>query len=127
MPGFSNYAELQALKWLLTADAVTRPTTFFLALFTSDPGETGAGTEVSGGGYARQPITFSGAANPVVGPATQITFTATAAWGTITHWAVYDLASAGNFLVSGALTASRTIASGDSAVVSVGALSVSLD
>lgn len=48
-------------------------TTFLMALFTSDPGTSGASGEVAGGGYTRQPINFgapsggtaaSGGSNP---------------------------------------------------------------
>lgn len=128
MSSFSNHAELQALKWLLTTDAVTRPTAWHLALFTAAPGEAGGGTEVAGSGYARQAIAFSGAANPVTGPAAQVTFTASGgSWGTITHWAVFDAATGGNMLVYGPLATARTVGNGESAVAAAGAFSVSLD
>jgi hypothetical protein len=128
MPAFSNYAEGQVLKWLFTASAITRPSTWFLALFTSDPGETGSGTEVSGAGYARKAIGFNGASNPVTGPTAQISFTASGGnWGSVTHWAVYDAVSGGNLLVYGALTTAKTVNDGDTAVAAVDAFSVSLD
>ena len=36
-------------------------TTYYLALFTSDPSTTGASGEVTGGSYARQSIAFGSA------------------------------------------------------------------
>ena len=42
----------------MLAAAFPTATTFWLALFTSDPGTTGASGEVTGGSYARQQITF---------------------------------------------------------------------
>ena len=39
--------------------------------------------------------------------------TATGSWGTVTHTAVLDAATSGNMLAENALTASKTIGSGD--------------
>jgi hypothetical protein len=45
----TNAFETSTLKYLLTTDSVTRPTAWYVGLFTSDPTDTGAaGTEVSG-------------------------------------------------------------------------------
>ena len=45
-----------------------------------------------------------------------VTFpTASASWGTVTHFAVWDASTSGNMLFHGALTASKTIDSGDTA------------
>jgi len=53
-----------------------------------------------------------------------VTFPApTAAWGTVTHFGVFDAATAGNALYYGDLTTARTINSGDSApTFAIGAL-----
>ena len=59
-----------------------------------------------------------------------VTFpTATASWGTITHVAVCDgaTAGAGNQLFYGAVTTSKTIDTGDTFQVSSGNLTVALD
>ena len=57
---FTNAYETHLLQYLLTTDSVTRPTSWYVGLFTSDPTDTGAaGTEVSGNGYARTAVTFS--------------------------------------------------------------------
>ena len=52
---------------------------------------------------------------------------ATASWGTVTHFGVFDASSTGNLLYWGALTTSKTIGSGDTASFAVGTLTVSLD
>ena len=44
----SDTFETTTLKWLLTADAVTRPTAWYIGLFTVAPSDAGGGTEVSG-------------------------------------------------------------------------------
>ena len=57
-----------------------------------------------------------------------ITFpTATAAWGTVTHVAVYDALTAGNMLKHGPLAASRVVASGDTFQIAVGALDIAFN
>ena len=53
----SNTFETTTLKWLLTTDAVTRPTAWYVALYTAAPSDTGGGTEVSGGSYVRKAVT----------------------------------------------------------------------
>ena len=56
----TNAFETSTLKYLLTTDSVTRPTSWYVGLFTSDPTDTGAaGTEVSGSAYARTAATFT--------------------------------------------------------------------
>ncbi len=93
-----------------------------LALYTSDPTASDAGTEVSGGSYARQSITFG--ANTVVTGGTQIANTgvvtfpqASADWSNpITHWGVRIVGGAlvgyGEITQSGVAT-SRMVRSGD--------------
>jgi len=53
--------------------------------------------------------------------------TATASWGTVGWVAVWDNLSGGNLLFHGALTASKTIASGDVFRIPAGDLDITLD
>jgi hypothetical protein len=48
-------------------------------------------------------------------------------WGTITHFALCDAATAGNVLVWGELTTSKTVLNGDSLSFAVGSLIITLD
>jgi len=121
----TNYAEALLLKWLMTDESVTRPTAWYLALFSSDPGEATGGTELSGNGYARQAVDFGvdGASN--IGA---VTFTASGGnWTTATHAAVTDHVSAGNRLFAGPLVASKQIDNGDSIVFAVGEIDLALE
>ena len=105
MTAMSNYLENALINATLRNTSYTSPSTVYVALFTSDPTDAGSGTECSGSGYARQSATFS---------APDVSFPqATGAWGTITHFGIFDASSSGNLLYHGALTASKTIASGD--------------
>lgn len=124
---FSNTYETTVLQWTFTNGAVTRPTAWYLGLFTTAPGEAGGGTEVSGGSYARQSVTFSVSGNLATNTAALEFPVATADWGTITHVAVYDASSGGNQIAYAALSTSKTIATGDVLRVPAGDLDITLD
>lgn len=120
MGALSNYLEDAWLKTLKgTAFSVTSGN-IHVALYTATPGETGGGTEVSGGSYARQSVTAANwsavsAGEPsTIDNAANIQFpTATADWGTITSGGVLDALTSGNLLYFGALTQSKVVNNGD--------------
>ena len=115
------------------ATAWTPPATIYVALFTAAPTDAGGGTEVTGGSYARKAVTnnptnWPAAAGGVKSNGVVITFvTPTGAWGTVTHFALMDAASAGNQIANGALTVPRAIAIGDVPAFAAGTLAVALD
>jgi len=115
MSAISNYLENALINATLRNTAYTSPSVVYAGLFTSDPTDAGSGTEVSGGSYARKAITFAAPSNGVTtNSAAACEFDqATGSWGTITHFGIFDALSGGNLLYHGALTASKTIASGD--------------
>jgi hypothetical protein len=119
----SNYAENLVAQWMLTTNSVTRPTAWYVALFTTDPAEAGSGTEVTGGSYARQSVTFS-VTNNTASNTGIITFSSMPA-ATVTHFGLYDASTSGNLLYYGALTSSRTTQAGDDAEFAVGTLTIS--
>lgn len=133
----SDYLENALLDHLLKNTPYTKPSLYF-ALFTSDPGESGVSGELTIGqlGYTRKQVTndntnfppcsITGAASK--SNATAIVFgpCATTSWGTVTHWAVYDAASAGNMLCHGALAESRTVVVGDSPKFSAGSFVITV-
>jgi len=126
MSAASDYTENLALTRLLTSSSATRPSAWYLGLFTSATSDAGGGTEVSGGSYARQSVAFTVSTSTASNSAT-ITFpTASASWGTITHVAVYDASTSGNQLFHGAVTTSKTIDSGDTFQVTSGNLTITL-
>ena len=124
---FSNTYETNVLTWALTNSAVTRPTAWYVGLFTTDPGETGSGTEVSGNGYAREAATFTVSGDTGSNSADIEFSAATASWGTITHIAIHDASTGGNIIAYGALTVSKDIGAGDIFRISAGDLDVTLD
>lgn len=124
---FSNYLENKVLLHVFGATSYTAPATIYVGLYTSDPGETGAGTEVSGGAYARQSAAFTVTGNLATNTSAIEFPTATTSWGTITHVAVLDASTSGNVLASAALAASKSIGSGDVLRINAGDLDISLD
>lgn len=114
MDAKSNYLENAILNHVLRNVALTSPTTVYLALFTVAPTDSGGGTEVVGGSYARQAITFSAPVAGVVSNSGAVTFpTATANWGTVVAMGIFDASSAGNLLYYGALAVSKIVDNGD--------------
>jgi hypothetical protein len=126
---FSDYTEDLVLDWLFTTGSATRPTAWYVALYTAGPSDTGGGTEVSGNDYARTAVTFSvSGTNPTTATNTgNVEFpTATGSWGTITHVAVFDASTNGNMLAYAELSASKTIGSGDVFRIPTGDLDITL-
>lgn len=123
----SNTFETTTLTWLLTADAATRPTAWYLALYTAAPSDAGGGTEVSGGSYVRKAVSFTVSGDTASNSAAVEFDVATAAWGTITHIGVFDASSGGNLIAYAALTASKTIDDGDVLRVPAGDLDITMD
>jgi len=123
----SDTFETTTLKWLLTADAVTRPTAWYIGLFTVAPSDAGGGTEVSGGSYARKSVAFTVSGNLATNSAAVEFDVATADWGTITSVAVFDAVSGGNMIAYATLTASKTIANGDVLRIPLNDLDITMD
>lgn len=131
MSSFSDYTENLVLNWLLTTNSATRPTAWYIGLFTAAPSDTGGGTEVSGSAYARVAtgtITVSGTSPTTATNSAAIEFAAASGgnWGTITHAAIFDASTSGNMIAWAALTTSRTINDGDVFRIPASSLTVTL-
>ena len=126
---FSNYLETELLDHVFANNAYTSPTTVYVSLHTANPDEDGSGTEVSTSGtaYARQSGSFTVSGNTATTDAAIEYPTATAGYGTVTHIGIWDASSAGNMLAYAALTASKTIASGDVFRIPAGDIDITLD
>jgi len=130
MSSFSNYTENLVLTWLLTTGSATRPTAWYVGLFTAAPSDTGGGTEVSGSGYVRKAtgtITVSGTDTTATNSAA-IEFDPASGgnWGTITHAAIFDAETSGNMIAWAQLTTARTINDGDVFRIPATSLTVTL-
>ncbi len=99
MAGLTNYLEDKIINHVFGSTTYTKPTNWYVGLLTATPSDSAAGTEVSGGSYARQvcafTITGSGIAQALNTSA--ITFpTATADWGVVGWVGLYDALTSGN-------------------------------
>lgn len=127
MSRLSDHAENLVANWLMTDEAVTRPTGWHLALFTSAPNDAGGGIEVTGGGYSRAAVTMGAALSAgSTSNAAPVVFQAAGDWGTITHAAIFDAATAGNMLWHGQMIEPKGILNGDSLTFAAGALILSI-
>ena len=127
MAEMSNYLENALINATLRNTSYTSPTTTYLALYTSDPTDADTGTEITGGSYVRQAITFGAPANGTSTNSAAVEFPqATADWGIISHVAIRDAVTSGNLLFHTALDASKTINNGDVFKITAGNLSVQL-
>lgn len=144
MSALSDYAENKVVDALLRGQAFPTIANVYVGLLTAAPSDTGGGTEVTGGSYARVSVASSLAnwagtqsagsttASSGTGGTTSnngaISFpTPTAGWGTVTHVGVYDAASGGNLLWYSALGVSKTINTGDSVSFPAGTLTLQID
>ena len=130
MAGFSDYLEDKVLNHVFGGTAYTAPGTLYVGLYTAAPSDSGGGTEVSGGSYARKSMpamTVSGTSPTEATNGAAVEFvTATGSWGTVTHVGVFDASSSGNLLAWAALTASKTVSSGDVFRFDAGDLDITL-
>ena len=144
MAGFTNYLEDKIINHLFGddtgasgADHYTAPTTWYAGLLTGAPSDSSAGTEVSGGAYARQSVAWTLSTGGVAQAANTAALTfpaATTNWGTATHCGIYDAATSGNLVAYETLTAAdfstanpKTINSGDIFKIDAGNLKIQLD
>lgn len=132
MSNMSDYLEGQIRAHIFRTASFTKPSALWIALYTAAPSDSGGGTEVSGGAYARVNVppldanwTAASSTDGLTDNASTITFpTASANWGTVTHVGIFDASSGGNLLLWGALTASKTVNSGDVFTFPAGALDI---
>jgi hypothetical protein len=128
----SDYLENKLVDHIFRGRTYTAPTTIFIGLFTVAPSDSGGGTEVTGGSYARVQhgpsdttweATQGGtpaAASSGTGGATQnagtITFPVpTGNWGQVVAIGIFDAVTGGNLLFYGTLTNPKNVNTGDPA------------
>lgn len=117
----SNYLE-NALLDTLRAQSFS-VTDVYLKLHTGDPGEDGtanAATEAT-----RQVVPFAAASGGSMASSAAVTWTNVSTTETYTHWSAWDASTGGNCLWSGALSASASVAAGDTFQVT--SLTLTLD
>jgi hypothetical protein len=132
MASLTNFAENKLIDALFRGQALGNPATWYFKLYTVAPDETGAGTEVTGGSYARASVACSlanfagtqGAGTTVASNGTSgttsnniaIAFPApTANWGVIVGMSLCDASTGGNDWIYAPLTTPKTVNANDAA------------
>lgn len=102
----------------------TEPAAFYLKLHTGDPGS--AGTSNAATETTRKQVTFgSVASGGAIANTVAVTWTNVAGSEDYTHWSAWDAAAAGNFIMSGTMTANAVVAA-DTFEIPIGELDLTI-
>jgi hypothetical protein len=117
---FSDYTEANIVKHIFRSGTWTKTANLYFGLLTAAPSDTGGGTEVTGGNYARVGKTpVDSNFSVTAGVATNLVYITfpvpNASWGTVTHIGVYDASSGGNLLLWSDLAAPKAVGASDPA------------
>lgn len=132
--GWTDFLANELLDHMFRNATYTQPATY-LGLTTTTSSDSAAGTEASGGSYARVLINKAGGASPawatVSAGATSLNqqtdfSVATGSWGTIVSSAIYDASTAGNMLMYDNNTTDQAVGDGDTWRYAAGEWDVSL-
>lgn len=119
--------ENNVLDALVGTASFSAPTTpMKLALETAAGSDSAAGTEVTGGSYARQTVAFGSAASGSCSNSGAVNFTSMPAC-TVVSVAIFDSAGTPKRFWYGNLTSSKTVGAGDTFQIPTGQLTLSLD
>jgi hypothetical protein len=121
----SNTAENRALDWLLGSTSTAPTTPMKVALVTAAGDDATAGTEVSGGSYARQTLTVGAAASGQTTNSADLVFNGMPA-STVVGIEVWDSAGTPVRWWYGPLDTPRTLAAGDQLRIAASTLVLSL-
>lgn len=119
----SDYAE-NAIVDAICNNVALQVGQVYVKLHTGDPGE--AGTSSPAGETTRKAASFGASAGGVGTSDADCTWNNVSTAETISHVSFWDHATAGNCLGSGALTAAKTVAVGDTFVIPSGSLTLTI-
>jgi hypothetical protein len=122
----TDTAEDRGLNWL-TGNTTTAPTLpLKVALVTAAGSDSSAGTEVTGGSYARQTIAFTTSSGGATSNSAAVTWSNMPA-ATVVGAEVWDSATTPVRWWYGPLAASKTLQAGDSFQFAIGDFDLSID
>ena len=125
----TNFLEDNFLQSSLNGNTYTGSATVYVALYSSAPGESGSGTELSGSNYSRQLTTFTvNTGNGVATNTGNVVFgNASGDWATAVAYGIVDASSAGNILYSGNLAPTLALKAGYNLTFPTGNITVSVN
>lgn len=112
------------LDALCRSVAWSEPAAFYVQLHTADPGS--AGTTSVATETTRVAVTFSAASGGAITNSAAVEWTSVAGSETYSHVSFWSASSAGTFLGSDALTASKAVTAGEDFSIAAGDLDMSL-
>lgn len=121
----SNTAENRCLDFILGLAATAPTTPLKVALVTANGDDAAAGTEVTGGSYARQNLSVAAAVSGATSNSADLVWTGMPA-ATVVGVEIWDNAGSPVRLWYGPLSASRTVAVGDELRLTAGSLTLSI-
>ncbi len=122
----TNAAENLILDHFLGVANYAFDSTIFAALYTVAPTDSTSGTEVTGGSYARQAITFDAAVAGATQNTSNVDFTNMPACTTVAI-AIHTASTGGTMLMYGTLTTNKQTDAGDTLRIATGDLDISID
>lgn len=117
----SNYAELKLLDAFRNVSFAVA--NVYVKLHLGDPGEDGTSNPAVN--TSRQAVTFNAAAAGAMSSSATVTWTSVSTSETYTHFSLWDNATAGNCLWTGALSSPAGLTAGDTFEIT--SLTLSLD
>ena len=133
MGSFSDWLENEFLDHVLGVGAMTATAATYVGLHIGDPLDTGAGGTgevTNANAYARVAITWGAPASRAITQNAAVNFAeATGSWGTVDYWGIYDSGTygGGNYLAHGALSASRSVVSGNTPSIASGQTTITVN
>jgi hypothetical protein len=125
----SNFLENKLLEHSTGRTPYTAPSHVYLGLYTVAPTDSAAGTEATGGNYARVQLAFGAASEGTIATNAAAAFGSTGftvALGTILAMAISDSPTVGNILWYALLSPSFTLGVGDTFTVQSGGITLAL-
>ena len=121
----TDTAENRALDWICGNSTPAPSGQLKVAHVTANGSDSAAGTEVTGGSYARQNVTFTAASGGATSNTADLVWTAMPA-ATVVGVEVYDSAGTPIRWWYGALAASKTLQAGDELRIASGELDLTI-
>jgi hypothetical protein len=113
------------MDWLMGSTTTAPTTPLTVALVTAAGDDATAGTEVTGGSYARKTLTVGAASGGAVANSADLDWTGMPAC-TIVGWEIWDSAGTPVRWWYGPLDANKTLAAGDEFLLPAGSLQLSI-
>jgi len=125
----SNYAENLILQFMLRSDVVTRPSSWYVSIYSDSGTLTNdqPTQELSGNGYSRQSVSFTSAAGGSCSNSNLVTFQATGPWASANYLGITDALTGGNLLFWGEFENKFSLQNGGQILFAINTINISID